>query len=199
MRPVNQFNLSIPTAVHLHKSMYSVVPLYNTLTKVATKSWVSTGSIWNQSQTIFYCVKKSCSSLKWKIKKLYIRWTPLEKIVLIGWQTITILHHKHLQAQLLDSDIWVRQHHTLTSEDDFCWLPFFIVCLTTILGSIVCTYGIHLYESTAFYSSRPLEIFLGHLSNSGDLLLWLGVCRHPSCVNIFFSNTTGPILTKFGM
>ena len=126
MRPVNQFILSIPTAVHLHKSMYSdIVPLHNTLTKVATKSWVSTGGIWNQSQTIFYCVKKSCSSLKWKIKKLYIRWTPLEKIVLIGWQTITILHHKHLQAQLLDSDIWVRQHHTLTSEDDFCWLPFF--------------------------------------------------------------------------
>ena len=41
--------------------------------------------------------------------------------------------------------------------------------------------------------------FLGHLSNSGDLLLWIGVRRRPSCVNIFFSRTTGPILTKFGM
>ena len=28
----------------------------------------------------------------------------IEKIVLIGWQTITILRHKHLQAQLSDSD-----------------------------------------------------------------------------------------------
>ena len=28
----------------------------------------------------------------------------IEKIVLIGWQTITILRHEHLQAHLLDSD-----------------------------------------------------------------------------------------------
>ena len=41
--------------------------------------------------------------------------------------------------------------------------------------------------------------FLGHLSHSGDLLLWVGVRRRSSCVNIFFSRTTGPILTKFGM
>ena len=41
-------------------------------------------------------------------------------------------------------------------------------------------------------------LFLGH---SCDLLLWVGVCRHPSCwsYNIFFSGTTGPIFTKFGM
>ena len=31
---------------------------------------------------------------------------------------------------------------------------------------------------------------------SGDLLLWVGVRRRPSCVNIFFLKTTGPILTK---
>ena len=50
------------------------------------------------------------------------------------------------------------------------------------------------------------ELFLGHLSHSGDLLPWVGVrrrpscvVRRPSCVNIFFSKTTGPILTKFGM
>ena len=49
-----------------------------------------------------------------------------------------------------------------------------------------------------------VNIFLGHLSNSGDLLLWVGVRRRPSsvvrrasCVNIFFSRTTGPILTKY--
>ena len=28
----------------------------------------------------------------------------IEKIILIGWQTITNLRHKHLQAQLSDSD-----------------------------------------------------------------------------------------------
>ena len=28
----------------------------------------------------------------------------IEKIALIGWQTITILRHEHLQARLLDSD-----------------------------------------------------------------------------------------------
>ena len=38
---------------------------------------------------------------------------------------------------------------------------------------------------------------LGHLSNSGDLLLW--GWRLSSSVNIFFSRTTGPILTQFGM
>ena len=26
-------------------------------------------------------------------------WTPIEKIILIGWHTITNLRHKHLQAQ----------------------------------------------------------------------------------------------------
>ena len=42
--------------------------------------------------------------------------------------------------------------------------------------------------------------FLGHLSNSGDLSLWFGVhrcsssiVRRESCINIFFSRTTGPI------
>ena len=45
---------------------------------------------------------------------------------------------------------------------------------------------------------RPIT-FLGHLSNSGDLLLCFGVRRRPLCINIFFSKTTGPILTKFGM
>ena len=45
---------------------------------------------------------------------------------------------------------------------------------------------------------KQLEL-LGHLSHSGDLLLWVGVRRRASCVNIFSSETTGPILTKFGM
>ena len=40
--------------------------------------------------------------------------------------------------------------------------------------------------------------FLGHLSNSGDHLIWVGV-RRASCVYIFFSRTTEPILTKSGM
>ena len=48
---------------------------------------------------------------------------------------------------------------------------------------------------------KMITIFVGHLSNSGDLLLWpwVGVRRCPSCVHIFFSRATGPILTKFGM
>ena len=47
-------------------------------------------------------------------------------------------------------------------------------------------------------SSMSFITFLGHLSHSGDLWLWVGVRRRPSCVNIFFSRTTGPILSKFG-
>ena len=35
-------------------------------------------------------------------------WTPIEKIILIGWHTITNLRHKHLQAWLLDSDFCQR-------------------------------------------------------------------------------------------
>ena len=48
--------------------------------------------------------------------------------------------------------------------------------------------------------------FLDHLSPPCDLLLWDGVRRCVSCgvrrassFNIFFSRTTGPILTKFGV
>ena len=47
------------------------------------------------------------------------------------------------------------------------------------------------------YTSRGIHnAFLGHLSNSGDLLLWVGVHFCPSCVNIFFSRTTGQSLPK---
>ena len=45
-------------------------------------------------------------------------------------------------------------------------------------------------------SSKFATVFLGH---SGDLLLWVGVRRRASSVNIFFSRTTEPVLTKFGM
>ena len=41
--------------------------------------------------------------------------------------------------------------------------------------------------------------FLGRLSHSGDLLLWVGICRQASSINVFFSRTNGPILTKIGM
>ena len=34
---------------------------------------------------------------------------------------------------------------------------------------------------------------LRHLSHSGDLMLWVGVRRRPSCINIFISRTDGPI------
>ena len=37
--------------------------------------------------------------------------------------------------------------------------------------------------------------FLDQLSH--DLLLWVGVCRRLSCVNIFFSRTTGPVCLDF--
>ena len=49
------------------------------------------------------------------------------------------------------------------------------------------------------YSWLKFHFFLGHLSHSGDLLLWVGFRRHATCVNIFLSRTTGPILTKFGV
>ena len=41
--------------------------------------------------------------------------------------------------------------------------------------------------------------FSGHLSHSGDVLLCVGVRCRASSVNILFSSTNGPILTKFGM
>ena len=57
-----------------------------------------------------------------------------------------------------------------------------------------------------FIISSVLYHLLGYLSYSGDLLLLVGVRRRASCavrrassVNIFFSGTTGPILTKFSM
>ena len=40
--------------------------------------------------------------------------------------------------------------------------------------------------------------FLSHLSHSDDLLLWVGVRRGATCLNIF-SRTIGPIFTKFKM
>ena len=43
------------------------------------------------------------------------------------------------------------------------------------------------------------KTFLGHLSHSGGLLLWVSVRCQAPCVNIFFQRTTWPILTKFGM
>ena len=72
-----------------------IVPLHNPLTKVDAKSWAYSGIIWNQKQTISHCVNKTCSSLKWKVK-IEIHWNVIEKIVLIGWQTITILRNDHL-------------------------------------------------------------------------------------------------------
>ena len=44
-----------------------------------------------------------------------------------------------------------------------------------------------------------LLLKLGHLSHSSDLLLCVGVCHRASSVNILFSRTTEPILTRFGM
>ena len=53
--------------------------------------------------------------------------------------------------------------------------------------------------SAEISSSMSFITFLSHLSHSGDLLLWVGVRRRASCVNIFLSRTTRPILTKFDM
>ena len=68
----------------------------------------------------------------------------------------------------------------------------------------------HVYQYTAHWLLIAIVLrghaaflshlgFLGHLSRSCDLLLWVGVRRCLSCVNIFFSRTTGPILTKLGV
>ena len=51
------------------------------------------------------------------------------------------------------------------------------------------------------YSNKEniLFIFLSHLSESGDPLLWVGIHLCVSSVNIFFSRIIVLILTKFGM
>ena len=93
---------------HLHKSRCcDNVPLLNLLTKVATKSWAS---IWLIPQASYgtncrqSLIAKTKHVLIWNGKwKLFIHWTLIEKIVLIGRQTITILHHEHPQARLLKS------------------------------------------------------------------------------------------------
>ena len=54
----------------------------------------------------------------------------------------------------------------------------------------------HWYWLNMYLFLKKWNIYCKTLSNSGDLLLWVGVRRRPSCVNIFFSWTTGPILTK---
>ena len=67
-----------------------------------------------------------------------------------------------------------------------------------------CTYPVYIFKLNLMLdvSSSPevfwsdfFLVYLGHLSmsHSGDLLLLAVV------VNIFFSRTTGPILTKFGI
>ena len=65
----------------------------------------STAIIWNQLQTISHCVNKTCSSLIYGKRKLFIPRTLSEKVVLIGLQTITIVSHEHSQARLLDNDL----------------------------------------------------------------------------------------------
>ena len=40
------------------------------------------------------------------------------------------------------------------------------------------------YDATfilLYHVYKGLVFFLGHLNHSGDLLVWAGVCRHPSC------------------
>ena len=74
---------------------------------------------------------------------------------------------------------------------DYCAFTSYEEFLNTV------AFGVTLYFLVVVLSSRFL--FLGHLSYSGDLLLWFGVRRLPSCVNIFFSRTTGPVSTKSGM
>ena len=66
------------------------------------------------------------------------------------------------------------------------WWPWWCI------ASIICTpFGVW----DDFYDIESLCTFIGHLSNSGDLLLRVGVRRRPSCVNIF-SRTTGPNSTQ---
>ena len=64
---------------------------------------------------------------------------------------------------------------------------------------IITTYSVRLINAWELRRFLKKNQFLGHLSHSGDLLLWVGVRHRPSCVDFFFSRTTWPILTKFGM
>ena len=73
------------------------------------------------------------------------------------------------------------------------WLKFSLFSCVSVYSTLI---AIVLRGHAAFLSHLG---FLGHLSHSCDLLLWVGVRRRLSCVNIFFSRTTGPILTKFGV
>ena len=91
--------------------------------------------------------------------------------------------------------LWFRTRNSLT------WYLITLFWLRCIDRKKVCL-DEYIKLCKTLYNVRTWKmvmVCLGHLSHSGDLLLWDGVRRRPSCVNIFFSRTTGPILTKFGM
>ena len=57
-----------------------------------------------------FCVEKERENFIFTKLRLKI-----EKIALIGWQTITILRHEHLQARLLDSDFKSKECEEVTA------------------------------------------------------------------------------------
>ena len=74
------------------------------------------------------------------------------------------------------------------------------------LHGFICTWTHNLMEVLPYRQHLSIllhvhecVLLLGHLGYSGDLLLRVGVRRRASSVNIFFSKTSGPILTKFAM
>ena len=59
----------------------------------------STGIIWNKSQTISHSVKKTCFSLKWKVKNVYPLKT--DRKDRFDWFADNNNRNKHLQVRLL--------------------------------------------------------------------------------------------------
>ena len=85
-----------------------------------------------------------------------------------------------------------------------------INCITYLLAFILDRNFVHLCYQRRMFLKLNLKLkltgsldqvrrhFLGHLSHSGGLLLWVSVRCQAPCVNIFFQRPTWPILTKFG-
>ena len=77
-----------------------------------------------------------------------------------------------------------------------CW---FTKCVSSICEQRNISTLKYFYKSSFLFFENLYEwyhfqcCFLGHLSHSGDLLLWVGVRRRASSINIFFSRTIGPI------
>ena len=105
-----------------------------------------------------------------------------EKYRMFAGDSQTLRNQCHFVTSVIASNVFYCMYLSTTK--------FHKILLSSFRGVVL---------TNCFSSIFILVKFLGHLIDSGDLLLWVGVRRRPSCVNIFFSRTTGPILIKFGV